>query len=98
MKKKKKAFSTHIQFNLGLGKSLIVSGIDEEDNARDFGEIISPNTASLEMASQIVGREVYVAYRKLLRGYFMEGKKGERRKVCVVSEKEEKDELKKKIK
>ena len=31
-----------IELGLGLGKALVILGIDKEDNAADFGEVVAP--------------------------------------------------------
>jgi hypothetical protein len=35
-----------IELGLGLGESLVVLGVDKEDDTVDLGEVISPDTAS----------------------------------------------------
>ena len=57
-----------IELGLRLGKALVVFGIDEEDNAADFREVIAPKTAGLCVASEIEGCELYVADGELLGG------------------------------
>lgn len=34
-----------IQLGFGFGESFVVFGVDEEDNAADFGEVVFPETA-----------------------------------------------------
>lgn len=34
-----------VQLGLGLGEALVVLGVDEEDDAADFGEVVFPETA-----------------------------------------------------
>lgn len=33
-----------VQLSLGLGESLVVLGVDQEDDAVDFGKVVSPET------------------------------------------------------
>jgi hypothetical protein len=34
-----------VELGLGLGESLVVLGVDEEDDTVDVGEVVSPDTA-----------------------------------------------------
>lgn len=34
-----------VELGLGLGEALVVLGVDEEDDAVDFGEVVLPETA-----------------------------------------------------
>jgi hypothetical protein len=34
-----------VQLGLGLGEALVVLGIDQEDDAADFGEVVFPEAA-----------------------------------------------------
>lgn len=57
-----------VQLGLGLGETLVVLGVDEEDDAVDFREVVLPETAGLLMAAQIECREANVADGELLGG------------------------------
>lgn len=46
----------------------MVFGVDEEDDAGYFGEVVSPESSCLGVAAEIEGGELYVTYRKLFRG------------------------------
>ena len=35
-----------VELGLGLGEALVVLGVDEENDAADFGEVVAPETAS----------------------------------------------------
>lgn len=51
-----------IELRLGFGETLVVLGVDEEDDAADFGEVVAPEAAGLRVAAQVEGREFHVAY------------------------------------
>ena len=42
-----------VELGLGLGESLVVFGVNKEDDTVYFGEVISPNTASCDMVSLV---------------------------------------------
>lgn len=56
-----------VELGLGLGESLVVLGVDEEDDTVDVGEVISPDTTGLLVTTQIKGVESNIANGKLLR-------------------------------
>jgi hypothetical protein len=39
----------------------VVLGVDEEDDAADFGEVVAPEAAGLRVAAQVERREFYIA-------------------------------------
>jgi len=70
-----------IEFGLGFNQAVMVFGINEEDDARDFWEVVLPETAScrklvadsgcfaelitLLMSTKIKGCELYISNSKL---------------------------------
>lgn len=48
-----------VQLGLGLGEPLVVAGIDQEDDAADFGEVVLPETTRcMSSVLSCVGRRV----------------------------------------
>ncbi len=37
-----------VELGFGFGEALVVFGVDEEDDAADFGEVVAPETAGWE--------------------------------------------------
>lgn len=58
-----------IELGLCFGKTLVVLGVDEEDNAADLGEVVAPETTSLCVAAEIKGCELDVADGELFGGW-----------------------------
>jgi hypothetical protein len=58
-----------VELSLGLSKTLVVLGIDEEDDAADLGEVVAPQAAGLGVATEIERCELNVAYRQLFGGW-----------------------------
>lgn len=61
------ALTQRVKLGLALSKTLSVGRVDEEDNAVDLGEVVTPETTRLQMSTEVVGREADVADRELLR-------------------------------
>lgn len=55
-----------VKLGLGLGESLVVLGVDEEDDAVDFREVVLPEAAGLLVTAEIEGCEAHVADGELL--------------------------------
>ena len=39
-----------VELGLGLGKALVVFGVNEEDDAGDFGEVVAPEAAGWRLS------------------------------------------------
>jgi hypothetical protein len=57
-----------IELGLGLGKTLVVLGVDEEDDAADLGEVVAPQAAGLSVTAEIECCELDVTDRQLFGG------------------------------
>lgn len=88
-----------VEFGLGLVEAFRVLGVDEEDDAVDFGEVVLPQAAGLLVAAEVVGGELDVADCEFLRGGVQRGLEGGEAVVlehveegglaCVVESEEE---------
>lgn len=63
-----RSLTKRVELRLALGEALDVSGIDEEDNAVNLGEVLAPQATSLHVSTEVVGGEADVADSELLRG------------------------------
>lgn len=56
----------HAQQRIELGfrfvETLVVFGVDEEDDTGDFGEVVPPEASGLCVTTEIEGRELHIAY------------------------------------
>lgn len=59
----------YIELLLGFFESLRVGRVYQKDDARAVGIVILPDTASLLMASEVIGGETHVIDAQLLRSY-----------------------------
>ena len=57
-----------VELGLALGEALRVLGVDEEDNAADFGEVVLPQAAGLLVAAEVEGVEAHAADGELFGG------------------------------
>jgi hypothetical protein len=55
-----------VELGLGLTESLVVLGVDKEDDTVDLGEVVAPDTSGLLMATKIESGEADVTNSKLL--------------------------------
>jgi len=62
-----------VKFGFGLGESLKVCAVHQEDDTIDFREVVAPETTRLCVPSQVVGGEFHVPNSQLFRGG-MEGR------------------------
>jgi hypothetical protein len=65
-----------IELGLGLGKTLVVLGVDEEDDAADLGEVVAPQAAGLGVTAEIECCELDVTNRQLFGGWGELGREG----------------------
>jgi hypothetical protein len=56
-----------VELSLGLSESLVVLGVDKEDDTVNLGEVVAPDTSGLLMTTQIESGEANVSNSKLLR-------------------------------
>ena len=63
-----------VEFGFGFGEALVVFGVDEEDDAADFGEVVFPEAARLLMAAQVEGGEAAVANGEFFGGWWRLGR------------------------
>lgn len=63
-----------VQLGFGFGEALVVFGVDEEDDAADFGEVVAPETAGWEGLAWLVGG----GQRGIVGGYLVDGRQGRR--------------------
>lgn len=54
-----------VELGFGFRETLVVFCVNEEHNPAYFGEVVTPETARLCVASQVEGREFDVAYGEL---------------------------------
>lgn len=74
-----------IELGLGLAEALVVFRVDKEDDAADFGEVITPEAAGLCVAAKVKGGKLDVAYRELFRSCGVsEGRSAEREGRIVL--------------
>ena len=44
-----------VEFRFGFGEAFVVFGVDEEDDAADFGEVVAPEAAGWRGERRLVG-------------------------------------------
>ncbi len=47
----------------------MVLGVNEEDNARYFGEVVTPEASGLCVTTKVKGGEFYIANREFFRSW-----------------------------
>lgn len=50
-----------VELGFSFVQALVVLGVDEEDDAGYFGEVVAPEAAGLGVPAQVKGCEFYVA-------------------------------------
>ena len=52
-----------VELGLGFWETLWVLGVDQEDDARDFGKVVAPEPTGLRVATEVEGGEFDLAFR-----------------------------------
>jgi hypothetical protein len=58
-----------VELGFAFGQALVVLCVDEEDDAADFGEVVTPEASGLGVTAEIEGCEFYVADGEFFRGW-----------------------------